>query len=772
MFWQSLFLLLTAVFIIGDYCGLQSSLYGSVSATIAILTLFAMCRKHMPKLSSAILLCLLLFLYLGIFLGYNNRLQIIEQNIAPFLNKQVQITGYIQDTPPIRSERSVRIQVNLEQIEQASYPQYLANIYLASDSSIPAAGSLVSIQSELRAIQYFNNPSNFDLREKYYLRNIVGNIYLNKQVPKIIALPKQESLFVKLQKISSYYREQLLQIMPAKQAALVQALILGGSRDIPASIWHDFTLTGLIHVLCISGLHTGLVALLLLSVCRFLFRHDKLAAGIAISGVLLYMLISGLSLPIIRAGIMSIILIAAAFVGRKAYTPAVFAFTLLIMVAVKANIILELSFQLTFLATGALIFVAPRLHQFIARYTDSEAISLSLAAVCSVQLVLLPILVNNFHQFSLIALFSNMLLVPLVEIIIILIVFGSALLFILPALGKIILVGSSILLDAVVAGNAVLADLPLSSINIPHLPTAIICLYYTVLLLLVFELPFFKTINYYKQLIASLFFAALCMILFLQTHKQPASQIHFIDVGQGDAALLISRQNRAILIDTGGISSTFDIGERVINPYLRYLGLNKIELLILSHAHFDHAAGSLAVSKSFPISNVILPLHSATAITRELEQTLTNTNFIQAQAGSLQLDEWQLQIIHTPQTSKPNDSLVVIATSNGFSTLFTADIDASIEAALLPNLQNVDILKVAHHGSAHSTSTEFLQILRPRLSIVSVGKNNMYNHPASQTLERLENYSGKILRTDEDGAIVITFVPDKIFINTNKKEFR
>lgn len=765
MSWQSVFLMIVAVFVGGDYCGLSLDILWSISIFVVILALFVV-RDPSKR---ALTLILSVFFALGLFAGYSNRLALIEQDIAPLLNRQVQIIGYVQDTAPIRSERSQRIQINLEQIEHLAYPNYLVNIYLSPTATAPKAGSLVSLDAQLQEIQYFNNPSNFNLREKYYLNNTVGNIFLKNQDPLVLSEPSGESIRVKLQKFTAAYRERLLAIMPTEQAALLQALVLGGSRDIPASIWQDFTLTGLIHVLSISGLHTSLVALIIFGLCRFFLRNDKLAVCISIIFIAIYVLLAGLALPVVRAGIMSVLMLGGIIVGRKGYTPTIYAFTLLLMVALKPNVILELSFQLTFLATGALIFIAPHIGSLLSKYIDSPLLSMPLAVVCSVQILMLPLLVNSFHQLSLISLFSNLLLVPLVELVILFIVVGSIFIFTIPPIGKVLLVSSSIFLDGVIAINSHLAAVPWATINIAHLPPTTVFIYYLLLYLLFSPPKTLINIKYYRELTAGLFVCLLVIIAVIQPQRLNSTQIHFIDVGQGDAALLLSRDNRAILIDTGGISPTFDIGERVLNPYLRYLGLREIELLILSHGHFDHAAGSIALSKSFPINNILMPA-SSSSITEQLQNTAKHAKLINADYGSVQVDEWQIEILHVPHSANPNDSLVIRAGAHDTAALFTGDIDANIEGAILPSLRNTEILKVAHHGSAQSSSSEFLEITRPNLAIISVGKNNMYKHPASQTLERLASYDCKILRTDEHGAVVITLAQDKFFISTNKKK--
>lgn len=771
MLLQKLFLLVTAAFVVGDCLGLLFTPYELAYTLCAALAVFVMLKVINKHSKTIVLACLFLFLLLGMFIGHNNRLAIIEKSIAPYLNQQVQITGYIQNTPPVQTERFVRLKLNLAAINDTHYPKYLVNIYLPKGSDIPPAGSLVSIHAQLQEIQSFNNPSNFDLQYKSYLNNTVGTIYLKPTEWTILDIPKSPSIITRLQSFTNIYRDKLLEIMPPQNAALLKSLVLGGSSDIPASIWQDFTLTGLIHVLCISGLHTTLIAMLIMSVCKLLLRNEQRAALISIFFVLIYVLLAGLALPVVRAGIMSSLILAGYLVGRKGHTPSIFTFTLLMMVIYKPNIVLDLSFQLTFLATGALIFITPRINEFLSSYIDSKPLCLSIAAVLSVQIMLLPILVNNFHQLSLISLISNLLLVPVIELIISFIVVGSLFLFIAPALGKIALVCSSIFLDGVVFFNSALADLPLSVISIPHLPLRAIFLYYLLLYLALFPLDTLKNIRYYRELLTSIFTLMLVIILFIQPQRLPASQLHFIDVGQGDAALLVSKNNRAILIDTGGLGPSFDIASRVVNPYLRYYGIKQIDLMILSHAHYDHAGGSVGISQNFPVNNIIMPATSS-EVTEVLERNLRHTRFIKAEIGKLTLDEWQLEIIYLPQTIDPNDSLVLKARNQEFSALFTGDIDSKIEQKLLGQLDTTTVLKVAHHGSAQASCDDFLQLVQPAVAVISVGKNNRYGHPTIQTLERLNTYTANVLRTDQHGAIVITFGANEFFINTNKKEFR
>lgn len=255
-----------------------------------------------------------------------------------------------------------------------------------------------------------------------------------------------------------------------------------------------------------------------------------------------------------------------------------------------------------------------------------------------------------------------------------------------------------------------------------------------------------------------------CMLvgigLYDKFRPQPLT-VHFIDVGQGDAALVVTPQRLTLLIDTGGLRGDYDTGSRIVLPYLRYLGIRSLDMLLLSHGHHDHAGGAAAVAKNIPIRRLILPQEQPSA---DIQALLKNTKaqLIYAESGTnYSLGNTAIQIISAPVGRADSDanesSLIVRVVSADGSIVFTGDATETEELLAAGQIQPGQVLKVSHHGSNASSSMPFLAAVSPQLAVISVGAANSYGHPGSETLQRLATCGAQVRRTDQDGALKITF---------------
>jgi competence protein ComEC len=242
-----------------------------------------------------------------------------------------------------------------------------------------------------------------------------------------------------------------------------------------------------------------------------------------------------------------------------------------------------------------------------------------------------------------------------------------------------------------------------------------------------------------------------------------------LDVGQGDSILVSLPSGRNILVDAGGaLASTFDMGGRVVAPALAALGVRRLHALALTHPDPDHIGGAAAILRNFaPLEiweGVPVPRHPARrALTLEAAQRQIGWRTLNA---GLRLTDGnvEIDILHPPppdwerQKTRNDDSLTVDVRLNDISILLTGDIGRDVERAIIPSLRPtaIRILKAAHHGSATSTSAEFLRAARPSAVIFSAGRDNRFGHPAAAVLTRVQASRAQIFRTDQDGAITIT----------------
>lgn len=249
-------------------------------------------------------------------------------------------------------------------------------------------------------------------------------------------------------------------------------------------------------------------------------------------------------------------------------------------------------------------------------------------------------------------------------------------------------------------------------------------------------------------------------------------QVHFIDVGQGDSALVITPHGRAFMVDTGGVrEGSYDIGSRVDVPYLLHYGVKKLDYIFLTHAHDDHAGGVKGILTKIPVGAIGIGHEGAgdylkTFGTGELGKIKKLLVPLQ-EGSSIELDGVRIDMLYSPESRKVQESQLQ-ATGNEFSNLirvsygeasflFTGDLVAEQEQQVLANGTHVasTVLKVGHHGSRTSSSQEFLTAVNPGWAVISCGYNNSFGHPHKEILNRLTSCTkAKILRTDQQGAIV------------------
>ena len=255
----------------------------------------------------------------------------------------------------------------------------------------------------------------------------------------------------------------------------------------------------------------------------------------------------------------------------------------------------------------------------------------------------------------------------------------------------------------------------------------------------------------------------LVLVVILAFVSQPIIEIHFLDVGQGDSAI-IQYKGYNLMIDTGGIMGV-DIANRVLLPTFEYLGINKIDYLFITHPHYDHFGALGDLVEFIKIERLLFPDHElmySTTFMTTLEKIERHpTKVIPIKKGdTLKLGNFNKKVVHPTKDFNPsqspanNISLVTLLEYKGVSVLFTGDIETEAEKHLLSSLVPVDILKVAHHGSGSSTLEEFLDKVTPKSAIISVG-NNRYGHPSREVLSRLDQRDIETYTTQSNGMITV-----------------
>ncbi|MDI3481165.1 MAG: competence protein ComEC, partial [Tepidanaerobacteraceae bacterium] len=435
----------------------------------------------------------------------------------------------------------------------------------------------------------------------------------------------------------------------------------------------------------------------------------------------------------------------------------------------------SVSFQLSFAATLGIILLYKRFCIFLSPLP--HFVRDSLAVVISAQLTVWPFAAYYFHKASLISFFSNLVIVPAVSIILILGIVSGLIGLVFPTIGIIPLKITGALLTAVESSAVFSSKLPFAVIAIPNLSPFIIMLYFMILgaLFNIIHLPFLSRRK--MSTFALIMLAALA--LFIIIPKNSGTEVTFVDVGQGDCIFISTKNGSTVLIDGGGVPSyytgNYDVGSAVVEPFLFGRGAGCIDVMVFSHFDDDHARGLLTVLKDMKVKTVIYGKPSDSAIYKEMMEIVRRKNIklIQAVRGDrFYVGNATFEVLNPPRErafADENDNSVVLkVTCENIRFLFTGDLGFEGERQLVNSGLDIkaEVLKAGHHGSASSTSDEFLSKVNPAFAVISAGKDNAFGHPAPRVLDLFEEKGIRVFRTDLQGAVTFKIQKNNVKILT------
>ena len=581
--------------------------------------------------------------------------------------------------------------------------------------------------------------------------------------------------------VRAHYINRMTEVMPREDAAAIFAMLFGGYEGIRPELLEAFTVTGIVHILSVSGSHISLLAAVIAWLALFLRLPRALSAAAVILAIIVYVILAGLVPPAVRSGIMGAVAFLGLVLGRERDARYMLLLTGLLMLMISPLLLFHISFQLSFLATMGLLFLAPVLRERMKPLPRVLAASLSITL--GAQLATLPILAWHFNQISISSLLANLIVVPLVDVVIILGLGGGIAALVVPFFGKIVFGFDSLLLGMTFEITRAIAAMPLAQIDLPSMGICAGISYYLLLSFLMLSQEnrtiVFEFIRRFYRIIV-IILAVIFVALFSWYVSRPDEmEVHFIDVGQGDAALVLTPHGHAMLFDTGGTrDDTFDIGARIDVPYLRHHGIHTVDYIFLSHAHEDHAAGAGAILTRMPVKHVYTADEGTAAYAHSMR--LGDGNPLLRKLGraemglSIVLDGVTVDVLYAPgygevdhATGNEVSNVYRVRYGNA-SFLFTGDLVKEHEEKMIAQGMDlhVTVLKVPHHGSDTSSSEEFVRATHPLYAVYCVGADNTFGHPRPSVLERYERMGASSLRTDRDGAIIFRTDGEHLSINT------
>ena len=735
-----------------------------------------------------------LFFVVGMF-RFAGAYELPVQDISHAAGEETHVSGIITEMPRVTERtdgtRQIRYTVVVHTLGRGSTERAASGqlfLYERVDADMPQdvgrIGDRITAEGKIRRPHGYQNPGQIDTALLLRTQGITASLSARRGSVSIESrddISPWEQWMRRAAEIRTHYLERMRAVMPRTDAAAIFAMLFGGYEGIDPALLEAYTTTGIVHILSVSGSHISLIAAVIAWIAVILRLPRWFGAAVVISAIFFYVLLAGMVPPAVRSGMMGGAAFLGLVLGRERDAKYLLLLTGLFMLMVSPLLLFHISFQLSFLATAGLLFLAPVLAAKMHRLP--RLVSMAFSITIAAQLMVLPVLAWYFNQVSISALLANLVVVPIVELIIIMGLFAGIVTYLLPLFGGILFATDSVLLGISFELTRALAALPLSKVWLPSMGIVPSVCYYAVILMLCAPTEMRRKILSrflaYRRIAAVLCLALLVGVCTWRMLMPREMAVHFIDVGQGDCALVVTPHGHAMLFDTGGTrDGAFDVGARVDVPYLLHYGVREVDYIFLSHAHEDHAAGAGAILSSLPVKHVYTADEGRHAYAMSMRLGDANpllSKLSRAAAGdTFVLDGVTVEVLYAPALD-PLDNATGNEVSNVYrirygdaSFLFTGDLIREHEQRMLAagTDASATVLKIPHHGSHTSSSEEFIRAVHPMYAVYCVGAGNSFGHPHADVMERYKQMQVKTLRTDEDGAIIFRTDGHHLFVET------
>lgn len=632
-------------------------------------------------------------------------------------------------------------------------------LYIPKDVEKLEYGSIIKINAQYTEATRDRNYGGFNYKTYLRTKKIYG--IFNVEDVKIVK-NGSDNIIIKLRK---YIKSKLREKLKKENSELAISLIVGDRSHISSEVEDNFKKANLMHMLAISGAHFSYVILIATFISNRL-QHKRLGQLIQIIAIIFFMNLTGNTASVVRAGIMSILLIGSSICKRQNDSLNNIAISAIIQIINNPYIIFDSGFMLSYSGVlGIILF-----YKKISEHIHFKSIALTISA----NIFIIPIMIYNFHTISGSFIISNICASWLLGIIIILEFISLC----IPI--KLLYMILDLLIMMLRKIAEICANIPFAQMYVPR--------YAIFFVIVIYILIFCRKLKCKKYVYSFLTIGvSILLIVNFTDVYQDRMRINFIDVGQGDSCL-IRYKGTNIMIDSGGSLSknkdgkSYDIGENVLNNYLLNRGITRLDYIMASHFDEDHSQGFIFLLKNMKVKNVIISeQYKTSSIYEQFKQICKKQNIqiIYVKSGDeIRIKDLAFKILHPKSKENQisenplnNNAIVCMVKYKNRRILFTGDIEKVAENEMVKEYTNglkADILKVGHHGSKTSTTKEFLDLINPSVALIGVGQNNKFGHPNEDVIKRLEEKNIQIYRTDEMGEIsVIIDKNGKIKINTH-----
>lgn len=586
------------------------------------------------------------------------------------------------------------------------------------------------LNGELEEAEGSKDIYSFDYKQ--YLKS--KNVNYIIKIDKITLISKEKSFFKGIKCF----------LLKRNSNPYIKAFIFGNNKSIITDVMSSYQEIGISHLFAISGMHVGLLTLVISKLLMKLNIKEKYIFIIISLFLFFYLFITGVSPSILRA-----IFFYLFFSLNKIYNlniKGVNIFMLIFSISLLVNpyYIHEVSFLYSYTISFSILLVGNKISN------GSYFKRLFLTSLISF-IVSFPITIYFFNQINILSVFYNMLFVPFISMIVFPL---SIITYIIPFFEPIFNVFISLMEFLALKFNSI----SFSKLIFPSLSRYYYILYIIGVVIFIYF--------YNKKIISVLSILLLALFNYLYPVFFNQNYLMFLDVGQGDS-ILIHSKDKTMLVDTGGVmnysrekwqerKNKKSLTNYATIPVLKKLGIRKIDYLVLTHGDFDHMGEALKLIKQYSVEDIYLNQGNFNSLEKNVIKKYRHVYQIR-EKEKIVLGNINIVQINKEFSDENDSSSILLMYYKNKKILLTGDASKKSEEYILNkyNIGKIDVLKIGHHGSKTSTSDELLEELRPSLAIISCGKNNRFNHPHKETIDKLKEYRIKYLRTDISGTIRI-----------------
>ena len=494
-------------------------------------------------------------------------------------------------------------------------------------------------------------------------------------------------------------------------------------------IKESYRINGISHLFSVSGMHINFFVSIIYLYLNKITYNKRIKYLITNIFIITYLILFPSS-SLLRSAVMSILYSINYLLKLKIKKIDILFLTLGVSLLINPFIIYDLGYIYSYTITFFLVLSSSTLKK---KNKINKIIYISLLSF----LVSIPITIYNSYEINIKCILLNIILVPIISIIILPI---TILTYIFPILDSILYLFTNTLEKI----SLFISKINITKIIFPKPSLLIIVLYY-----IIFLLSYQNKKYFYLNII-------LLIIIYISPYLNSNFEVVMFEVGEADCHLIKYPYNKnTILIDTG--KNEYKIKNEVI-PYLKSIGIKKIDYLIITHGDEDHIGGSITLINNFQVKNVILNKGTFTDLEKELIKNLNKKKIpYQININKINLSNHTIYLLNNTKYNNENDnSIITYFTYQKYKFLYMGDASITTEDNLLENynLNNISILKVGHHGSNTSSSKDFISQINPSISLISVGENNIYHHPNKEVINNLSK--SRIYRTDINNMVKLT----------------